>query len=288
MMLLWASVVWAHTLAPARLTVEETPDGWRMIQRIPRSALGTLAISPPCEAEDPAVDLQPQHATLSQVLRCDTAPSSVAVSGIAQSGSPLLIEVHRGGRVGRRLHTTDGVAALPAPQGPLRHAGRYLQAGVAHVLLGADHVLVILALALAAGPRWLRVVTGFTAGHSLTLVACAVGWLALPTAVAEGLIALSLIAVGAQVLRVRAAQARGMALWIGLLHGLGFGSGLADLGLPLEATGIALAAFNIGVEVGQVLIVAVALRWLHGERVRAPLAGALAAVGTFALLEAIT
>lgn len=288
--LLLLGAVWAHTLAPARLTLEETPAGWQMVQRIPRSALGTLEITPPCDAGPPQVDLQPQHATISHALRCTAAPEAVAVSGIEDSGSAVLVEVRRGGQIGRQVHTADGVAPLPPPQGPLQHAGRYLRAGVVHVLLGLDHVLVILALALSAGAGWLRVVTGFTAGHSLTLVACALGWLSVPAVLAESLIALSLIGLGDQILRQRTArpQVWRMAALIGLLHGLGFGSGLAELGLPLEATGLALAAFNLGVEAGQVIIVAAALRFSALGRSRPVLAGALAAVGTYFLLETLT
>ncbi|MGY1815184.1 HupE/UreJ family protein [Blastococcus sp. SYSU D00820] len=146
--------------------------------------------------------------------------------------------------------------------------------GLNHVLAGADHLLFLLTLLLVAplvavGGRWRRrgglgpalrrvlaVVTAFTAGHSLTLIAAALGWVAVPGAPVEVLIAAS---VGvAAVHAVRPLARRGEVLiagGFGLVHGLAFAGILTDLGLDGSASVPALLAFNVGVELAQLLAV---------------------------------
>lgn len=283
--------VQAHTLAPARVTLEETAQGWRLVQRMPRAALGVLTVSTACQGEQPTVLMAVAAVTVEQRLDCTGAPLvAVELSGIEESGSPVLLEVVSSAGRGQVLQSTDGTVPLPSPARWRDWAGRYLLAGMAHVLLGADHVLVVLGLAATAGRGLLRVLTGFTLGHSLTLVACALGWLRLPTSVTEALIALSLIALAEQIRRGRT-HAWGMAVLLGLLHGLGFGSGLAGLGLPMEAMGTALVAFNVGVEVAQVAVVGVALLAARaagqGRSARLALVVGLAALGSYWLLSAL-
>lgn len=280
----------AHTLAPARVILEETPQGWRMVKRMPRSAMGVLTVSTPCKGGQPAVLLEAAAATVEQHLDCAVPLVAVELSGIAESGSPVLLEVVSGAGRGQSLWSVDGTAPLPEPLRWRDWVVRYLLAGMEHVLLGADHVLVVLGLAATAGGGLLRVLTGFTLGHSLTLAACALGWLRLPASVTEALIALSLIALAEQIRRERS-HAWGMAVLLGLLHGLGFGSGLAGLGLPMEAMGTALVAFNIGVEVAQLAVVGVALfvaRFAgQGRRGRPALVVGLAALGSYWLLSSL-
>lgn len=286
--LLLVGAVAAHTLAPARATLEEGPAGWQVVLWGPQAALGTLAVSVPCPSERPVVSLDSQRFVSEQRLDCAAAPEHATITGIAESGSPVLLELATPAGTGRVLVTVDGEVPLPRPSAPWEHGVRYLRAGAEHVLLGLDHVLVVLGLTAAAGRRALRVVTGFTVGHSLTLVACALGWLSVPTALAEGLIAISLVALADQLVRERAERG-GMAVLLGLLHGLGFGGGLAALGLPMEQTGLALLSFNLGVEVGQLVVIGAAVLWMRqvGRGGIRALAGALAAVGTFLLLEAV-
>lgn len=150
----------------------------------------------------------------------------------------------------------------------------YLRHGVWHIWIGFDHVLFLLSLLLPAvllrsGDRWeaaprfvdsfwdvFKVVTAFTAAHSITLSLAALGVIAVPSRWVESAIAVSVILAAANNLRPLATTRRWMiAFAFGLVHGLGFASVLADLGLPGDTLLQALVAFNLGVEVGQLAIV---------------------------------
>jgi hypothetical protein len=143
----------------------------------------------------------------------------------------------------------------------------FLGLGALHVLTGLDHVLFVVSLLLgAAGAaardvklafrRVVAVVTGFTLGHSITLILAALGVWRLPSTLTESLIALSIVVVAVhnlfeQVPRRRAALSAGF----GLVHGFGFAGSLTQLGLPRRGTVATLLAFNVGIELAQLLLV---------------------------------
>ncbi|WP_309680222.1 HupE/UreJ family protein [Polaromonas sp.] len=165
---------------------------------------------------------------------------------------------------------------------------QYLVDGIWHIWIGYDHILFLLALLLPsvlvrregqwqAAPRLggavkevLKVVTAFTLAHSITLSLAALGIVSLPSRLVESAIAASVIVAALNNLRGTIEGRRWvMAFTFGLLHGFGFASVLADLGLPQGALVLALVGFNAGVEVGQLAIVAVFLPlafWLRGTR----------------------
>lgn len=139
-------------------------------------------------------------------------------------------------------------------------ARNYLWHGVSHILDGGwDHVAFVAALVLGAGlsgvGAWIARLTAFTVAHSITLALGALGWVVLPRACVESLIALSIALMALLNLRtrrpVRARYALGLAFVFGLLHGQGFASVLIDAGLPVAGLVLALLAFNLGVELGQ-------------------------------------
>ena len=152
--------------------------------------------------------------------------------------------------------------------------GHYLRQGVHHIWIGIDHILFLLALLLpavltvaprgaapgvgfaAAAREVLRVVTAFTVAHSITLSLAALGMVSLPSRLVESVIAASVVFAAAGNLRPGLPRSRWpMAFGFGLIHGFGFASVLADLGLPEGALVIALVGFNVGVELGQIAIV---------------------------------
>jgi hypothetical protein len=166
------------------------------------------------------------------------------------------------------------------------HAGaaflEFLRDGVAHIWTGWDHILFLLALLLPApllraGTDWspragigpatkeiVKVVTAFTVAHSLTLCLGFFGVLNVPSRWVEVGIALSVFAAAWNNLRpFLPGRAWAMALVFGLVHGLGFAGALGNLSLPLHARTLALLSFNLGVEVGQLAIVALALPVLY-------------------------
>ncbi|BBM00582.1 membrane protein [Microbulbifer sp. GL-2] len=149
----------------------------------------------------------------------------------------------------------------------------YFNLGLEHILLGLDHLLFVLALMLLCSgwQQLLLAVTGFTLAHSITLGAATLGHLSLPQAPVEVLIALSIVFVASETLakqRGRSSLATRlpwlMALIFGLLHGLGFAGALADIGLPQTSIPLALLTFNLGVEAGQLVFIAVTTALLVG------------------------
>lgn len=158
----------------------------------------------------------------------------------------------------------------------------YLRLGAEHILLGLDHLLFLLTvLVVGAGWRyWLAVVTSFTLAHSLTLTLAALGWVSLPAAIAEPLIAASIVVVAWDNLRrseVRLAQRSLIVFACGLVHGLGFARALTELG-GAQALWLRLAGFNLGVELGQLAFVIAALGLLAAARRVVPALSAPAVV----------
>jgi hydrogenase/urease accessory protein HupE len=139
-----------------------------------------------------------------------------------------------------------------------QHAVRFLWLGVEHIFIGADHLAFLLGLLLLAGglKRVVIIVTAFTVAHSITLALAALGKVSLSPAVVEPLIAASILYIGVENLVVKESRWRwALAFGFGLVHGFGFAGVLAELGLPTDALATALVCFNVGVEIGQVLIV---------------------------------
>lgn len=154
----------------------------------------------------------------------------------------------------------------------------YIGQGVLHIWIGIDHILFVVALLLPAvlwrqGGRWvaattfsavfwdvLKVVTGFTLAHSITLTLATLGWVTLPSRPVESAIAASVVLAAANNLWPMVGGRRWLvAFGFGLVHGFGFASALAELGLPQGALALSLFGFNVGVELGQLAIVALFL-----------------------------
>jgi len=135
----------------------------------------------------------------------------------------------------------------------------YIQLGFEHILAGWDHLAFVIAIFLISrGKRLVRLITGFTIGHSFTLIAAALGWIHLPSPPVEAAIALSIVLVAVQSLSRTDSSQHGF--WLvfsfGLLHGLGFAGALGEIGIPRRELLLALLSFNIGVELGQLTFVA--------------------------------
>jgi hypothetical protein len=173
-------------------------------------------------------------------------------------------------------------------------AAQYLALGYTHILpRGLDHILFVLGLFLLSArlrPMLLQVTT-FTIAHSITLGLTMYGIVSLPSRLVETLIALSIAYVAVENLLTTTLRPWRLALvfMFGLLHGMGFAGVLSDLGLPRGAFLTALLSFNLGVEAGQLSVIAVAAlavawcrqrSWFH-SRVVTPASLAIAAVGVY-------
>ncbi len=143
-----------------------------------------------------------------------------------------------------------------------RQIAAFLRLGVEHIFIGVDHILFLLALLIPGGSLWkfFKIVSAFTVAHSLTLLAAALGWVALPERLVESAIALSIVYVAAENLfRARPTERWRITGLFGLVHGFGFAAVLGELGLPPRGMIPSLLAFNIGVEIGQIVIVSLML-----------------------------
>ena len=186
----------------------------------------------------------------------------------------------------RLTHVRQTTTAIFSRESPTQHftvgetsrwmqVRQYFTEGVWHIWLGYDHVLFLLALLLPAvltrtADRWhasanfssvcwevLRIVTAFTLAHSITLSVATLGLVTLPSRVVESAIAVSVLIAGLSNLYPQLIGRRWVvAFAFGLIHGFGFAGVLADLGLPPDALLLSLITFNLGVECGQLVLVA--------------------------------
>ena len=174
----------------------------------------------------------------------------------------------------------------------------FVELGVKHILTGYDHLLFLVALLATARGLWsvVRIVTAFTLAHSITLTLGALGIVSIPDRIIEPLIAATIVWVALENLLV-AEPDRKRWIWsfgFGLVHGLGFASALTELGLNGTELVRALVGFNLGVEIGQLIFVAVflpTLTWLSrgsgAKRTPRIASLAVAVVGTYWLVERI-
>jgi hypothetical protein len=151
----------------------------------------------------------------------------------------------------------------------------YLQHGIEHIAFGFDHLLFVAALMLIVRDwrKLVKAVTAFTVAHSITLTCATFGWIALPARPVDAMVALSIVMVAAEIVRLERGQVSLatsrpwiVAFVFGLLHGFGFAGALVDLGLPQGDLPLALFAFNVGVEVGQLAFIAVILAAVFSAR----------------------
>jgi hydrogenase/urease accessory protein HupE len=176
-------------------------------------------------------------------------------------------------------------------QGILAVVQRLLPAGIHHILIGPDHILFLIGLLLTGGSirQLALVVTAFTVAHSITLSLAALNLVTPSPRLIEPAIALSIVYVGADNLLVR--NGRDVRIWIafsfGFIHGFGFASVLREMELPKRALVWSLLSFNVGVEIGQLLIVGVvasALAWVRARN--ASVARQIAYAGSIVVIVA--
>ena len=319
----------AHEVRPAYLRIEavsaaesretaaggetakssETAERYDVLWKQPLAAGRLLPLAPVfpdgCEASPAGTDA----ATAGALARRFTL---VCPRGLR--GGTVAIDGLQGTITDVMLHVTlaDGTryARLLKPAAPAFVVGgdggasvlAHLTLGIEHLLFGFDHILFVVALLffVPASPRRRRIrklvqtVTAFTVAHSVTLGVSALGWLTVPQAPVEAVIALSILFLVVEKLRGTANTITANHTWVvafafGLLHGFGFAGALADIGLPRDAVLASLFLFNVGVEIGQLAVVAagLALAWLPGAvGVRVPPAVAYAPLYAIGVLSA--
>jgi hypothetical protein len=196
----------------------------------------------------------------------------------------------------RILPVSPRFVAKTSP-GSIEVVKTYTVLGVEHILTGFDHLLYVLGMLILVG-GWRRIVatmSAFTATHSLTLTAAALGWVHVPQPPVEACIALSILFVAREIVQVHRGRPGITSRWpwvvsfaFGLMHGLGFAGALAEVGLPQSSIPIALLFFNVGVEIGQLMFVGAVLTvfavgWRAAERLRLPQIGGLWRIAPYAI-----
>jgi hydrogenase/urease accessory protein HupE len=223
-------------------------------------------------------------------------PRSVKIHAAMFPYDPVhqtFVNIHEDGKLTRQLILdrlkTSAEYVSGSGQTPLMVLRKFIPEGIRHILIGPDHILFLVGLLLLGGKprRLLLVVTSFTLAHSVTLSLAALDIIVPPARIIEPAIALSIIYVGCDNLLVR--KGRDVRAWIafafGFIHGFGFASVLREMDLPRRALGWSLFSFNVGVEIGQVLIVLVVASALATVRSRNEKAGQyIAVVGSIAVI----
>lgn len=275
----------AHVFAPALLELREL--GTELDRQIvsvrwkqPRArAAGSLlepVLPADCAASPPQSAIEGTGLVSSWTLRCPgpLVGQSIAIEGIAGSGADVLLRIALlDGRTLTQILKADRPEFLvPEQQTTLSVAVDYTLVGIEHILSGWDHLLFVLGLVLLVGwgRKLLWTVTAFTLGHSVTLALAVLGFVEFPPQPIEALIALSIYLLAVELARRHRHRKTLMDRmpWIvaggfGLLHGLGFAGALQQVGLPQGEIPLALFAFNVGIELGQLAFVAlVLLAWV--------------------------
>ena len=262
----------AHPLAPGLLALNETAEHqfqgvWKLPKKIATSGQLKPIFPSNCQLHEVKQALtEGTGRSQSFQLHCNDhlIGQSIGVDGMSKRGSGVLLRIKFSD--GRIIHQMLGqqnkMFLIPSKQGLFEVMKRYLGLGIEHLIAGIDHLLFVITLALLVG--WKKqlfwTITFFTIGHSITLSMTALGSVSLPSIFVESMIALSICWAATDALKVDNKGIIQSRPWLmsggfGLLHGMGFAGALAEIGLPEQAILPALAAFNIGIEVGQLLVV---------------------------------
>jgi len=190
----------------------------------------------------------------------------IAIAGLENTRTDALVryELEPGRAQAMRLTPGEPAFIVPTAPGVGAILLSYGALGVDHILQGVDHLLFVFALLLLIpdARRLIGAVTAFTVAHSLSLAAATLGWLVVPAPPVEAVIALSIAFLAAELARPPETRDRVATRWpwvvafgFGLLHGLGFARALLEVGLPAGDVPLALFAFNVGVEIGQLFFI---------------------------------
>ena len=272
-----ASSAGAHPLAPSVLSFEPNSDGtvtmtWRSPAKRPTGQSLRPRVPQSCAPLAPAEQRksEDQSAIIETIqIRCDQPEmmgAVVGVDGFEDSTMNVVVRVVRAdGSIQHAILDTGTPELTIVPPEEQSHSFvGYLGLGVKHLLTGWDHLTFVIGLLILFGwhRRLLAAITAFTVGHSLTLALSVLGILRVPQMSVEALIAMTIV-----VLALEIQSGRHGLVWrhpwtlpgsLGLLHGLGFASVLFDAGLPAGEIPLALLGFNVGLELGQLVVIAAA------------------------------
>ncbi len=274
-LLLWAEAAWTHDIGVSPAWLEDLGGGGYALSVRSGPALGHLFPAPllPGHCAPAGSDwIRQSHErkTFRFTCRGGLGPEDALDLPWRRDGV-LLTATWLDGSSSQHLLRSQGnlirvpLEVLHVPSCSWQQAAvRYLNLGIEHILMGLDHLAFVLGLLMVVRGVGLLIqtITAFTVAHSITLALVTLDVLTIPTRPVEAAIALSILFLAMEIVRERNGRP-GLAHrfpWLvafvfGLLHGMGFASALAGIGVPRGEIPVALVFFNLGVELGQLLFV---------------------------------
>lgn len=274
-----ASRAFAHEVRPAYLEMHQSDtDTYDVLWKVPgrgedlRLALYVGLPAGCTNVTAPRASMANHAYTERWTARCagGLTGGTIHIAGLSATATDVLVrlELLDGTTQVTRITSSAPSFVVAAAASAMGVARTYTVLGVEHILSGIDHLLFVLALLIITRGGWklVKTVTAFTVSHSITLTLAALGYIHVPQRPVEATIALSIVFVAREILRDRqgcvGVTARApwiVALTFGLMHGLGFASGLSEAGLPDGHIPTALLFFSLGVETGHVLFIGAVL-----------------------------
>ena len=283
----------AHRLSPAYFGFTETAPNTFDVQWKVSISGGLAAVLEPqvpagCSLTESVRtyvvdDVRTQHGAV--LCSGGLGGKKFTVNGLGETQTDVLLRVDYadGSSSNQRLTRDEPTVTIPLRPSAFDVVRTYTGLGIEHILLGVDHLLFVLALLLLVRGlrRLVATVTALTVAHSITLGAATLGFVRVPPAPVEAVIALSILFLASELARRRVggdADLTERFPWVvafsfGLLHGFGFAGALSEVGVPAQALPLALLFFNVGVELGQLFFIAAVLGvgWLvRSSAVRVP------------------
>ena len=278
--------LWAHDSRPLFVEIIEAAADrytvqWKAPASMPAFNVPDIVLPRSCEPQGDGTAAAEQGAFLRQgVFHCSGGLAGRMIEVRYPVLNPSLTTLFRMETLAGETYTkllSPQETEWTVPDTPTRWgvAREYTLLGISHILEGYDHLLFVFGLFLLVADRWmlLKTITSFTVAHSITLAIATLGYASAPVAPLEAAIAMSILFLGPEIVRYRRGETSLtirhpwiVAFAFGLLHGFGFAGALADIGLPSGEIPIALLFFNVGVELGQVACVAVAVVVAAGLR----------------------
>ncbi len=268
----------AHEVRPASLHLNQIDENtFQVYWKVPRKGEMVIRLQPVFpEATDLIQTELPKIMDGAMVytfeLKTDKPlyGQKVFINGLEKTLVDVLVTgtYLNGEKISLMLKPSSNSGNFPKAEDKLSVIKNYLVLGVEHIWFGIDHLLFVLALIIitVGFKKIVKTITAFTIAHSITLSMAVLGIANLPAPPVEAVIALSIVFLASEIIKniqgketLTSKKPWLVAFTFGLLHGFGFAGALAEVGLPPTEIPLALAFFNVGVELGQIVFVVVVL-----------------------------
>ncbi len=269
---------WSHEIRPAYLQIIQiTENTYEVYWKVPSMGDAVPKIQPIFHPSFSVEILKNPNQVSGSVIYSYKITSNeplqgtiLTIEGLNKTLIDALVNISylNGDKVTLMLQPNKYSSIIPGETTKIEVIKTYTKLGIEHILLGIDHLLFVLALIIITKGKWriLKTITAFTIAHSITLSLAALGYVDFPTAPVEAVIALSIVFLAVEIVKningkqtLTSQKPWLVAFTFGLLHGFGFAGALANIGLPQQEIPLALAFFNVGVELGQIAFVLVVL-----------------------------